>query len=456
MSVSSPIFKKLFLFILIMAIILPGFSVLSATTTQQEREQLEVELSQLEELISQYEKDISKTESEKKTLQNEIYILKQKIKMLNTQISQSNAMIKDLGYQIEDTESSIEQTSLKIDDSKLKLSNILQQIYEKDRKSLLEIFLGEAEISDFFEDLTALEALDTKSKELLREIKDLKVSLEGQKISLDDEKGELETLVKSKTYQKQQSETVQKEKDSYLELTEAEYQKQLETKKAAEAKAAQIRARIFELIGIPEAPTFGEALEIAKYVESITGIRPAFLLAVLTQESNIGKNVGQCYIKNTTTGSGVVISTGKSISNVMSPNRDVPAFLEITTALGRDPYYTPVSCPMSYGWGGAMGPAQFIPSTWKLYRDRVKKITGRTADPWFIKDAFLAAALYLTDYGAAKKDYNSEFNAALSYFAGPSWSKSSYKSVYKRDYGYPVMKIAEGYEADIAELEGTQ
>ncbi len=456
MSVFSPIFKKLFLFILITAIILPGFSVLSAPTTQQEREQLEVELSQLEELISQYEEDISKTESEKKTLQSEIYILKQKIKMLNTQISQSNAMIKDLGYQIEDTESSIEQTSLNIDDSKLKLSNILQQIYEKDRKSLLEIFLGEAEISDFFEDLTALEALDTKSKDLLSEIKDLKVSLEGQKTSLDEEKGELETLVKSKTYQKQQSETVQKEKDSYLELTEAEYQKQLETKKAAEEKAAQIRARIFELIGIPEAPTFGEALEIAKYVESITDIRPAFLLAVLTQESNIGKNVGQCYLGDSETGSGVVISTGKSVSKVMSSGRDIPAFLEITTALGRDPYYTPVSCPMSYGWGGAMGPAQFIPSTWKLYRDRVKEITGRTADPWFIKDAFLAAALYLTDYGAAKKDYNSEFNAALSYFAGPSWSKSSYKSVYKRDYGYPVMEIAEGYEADIAELEGTQ
>ena len=455
MSVFSPIFKKSLLFILIAAIILPGFSALSATS-QEEREQLEVELVQLEELISQYEKDISKTESEKKTLQNEIYILRQKINMLNTQISQSNAMIKDLSYQIKDTEDSIEQTSLNIYDSKSRLSNILQQIYEKDRKSLLEIFLGEAEISDFFEDLTALEALDTKSKDLLSEIKDLKVSLEGQKTSLDEEKGELETLVKSKTYQKQQSETNQKEKDSYLKLTETEYQKQLETKKAAEEKASQIRARIFELIGIPEAPTFGEALEIAKYVESITGIRPAFLLAVLTQESNIGKNVGQCYIKNTTTGSGVVISTGKSISNVMSPSRDVPAFLEITTALGRDPYYTPVSCPMSYGWGGAMGPAQFIPSTWKLYRDRVKEITGRTADPWFIKDAFLAAALYLTDYGAAKKDYNNEFNAALSYFAGPSWYKSSYKNVYKRDYGYPVMKIADGYEADIAELERSQ
>ncbi|GAH47901.1 unnamed protein product, partial [marine sediment metagenome] len=61
----------------------------------------------------------------------------------------------------------------------------------------------------------------------------------------------------------------------------------------SEITAAEIRARIFELIGVPKAPTFGEALDIAKYVEGITGARPAFLLAILQQESAIGKNVGQ-------------------------------------------------------------------------------------------------------------------------------------------------------------------
>jgi len=104
---------------------------------------------------------------------------------------------------------------------------------------------------------------------------------------------------------------------------------------------------------------------------------------------------------------------------------------------------------MSYGWGGAMGPAQFIPSTWVLYRGKVKEIIGKAADPWNIKDAFLAAALYLKDYGAAKQTYDSEFNAVLSYFAGPSWYKSYYSNVYRKDYGYPVMGLVSGYEKDI-------
>jgi membrane-bound lytic murein transglycosylase B len=277
--------------------------------------------------------------------------------------------------------------------------------------------------------------------------------LEDQKEDLDEEKEDLENMVEIQTVQKQQNAQTKEEQEHYLEITEQEYQKYLAEKQEVDQKASEIRARIFELIGVPEAPTFGEAYEIAKHVETITGVRPAFLLAVLTQESNIGKNVGQCYLKNSQTGAGETIRTGRILSRVMKPTRDVQPFLIITKELGRDPYYTPVSCPMSYGWGGAMGPAQFIPSTWMIYRDRLKDIMGKPADPWNIKDSFLASALYLSDYGAAKQTYNGEFNAALSYFAGPSWYKSRYADVYRRDYGYPVMAITKAYESDIAKIK---
>jgi len=102
---------------------------------------------------------------------------------------------------------------------------------------------------------------------------------------------------------------------------------------------------------------------------------------------------------------------------------------------------------MSYGYGGAMGPAQFIPTTWMLYRDKVKGITGKTADPWNIKDAFLAAALYLADYGATKQTYNAEWKAAMIYSSGST--NLSY-----RFYGDSVMKITAEYEEDIKEIEG--
>lgn len=439
--------KKSFILFLCLSLFFPfiTFSPVFAGPSE-ERTALEQELKELEALIAQYDSDIKKTEAEKKNLANQISVLKKKIGQLNLQISQSNLMIKDLSLQVQDTQGSISQTTLKIEESKIQLAQILQTIYEENQKPLIEILFAEENLSGFFENLMSLETVNLRNKELLDTIKTLKVSLEGQKESLEDEKSELESVVKLKTLQKKESETIQKQTDSYLKLTEAEYQDQLQKKQTAQKKAAEIKARIFELIGVPKAPTFGEAYEIAKYVGSITGVRPALLLAVLTQESSLGKNVGQCYVKNFQTGSGVN-SSGKSIASIMKPTRDITPFLAITKDLGRDPSETPVSCPMSYGYGGAMGPAQFIPSTWVLYQNQVRNVTGSAPNPWDIRDAFLGAGFYLAKYGATSKTDEGEWRAAMIYFAGTV-------NVKYRFYGDSVLKIAKGYADDIAALEG--
>ena len=73
-----------------------------------------------------------------------------------------------------------------------------------------------------------------------------------------------------------------------------------------------------------------------------------------------------------------------------------------------------------YGWGGAMGPAQFIASTWNLFTDRLKTLLGQTADPWGIKDFFTAAGLYLGDLGATAQTSAKESAAASKYYGGSS------------------------------------
>jgi peptidoglycan hydrolase CwlO-like protein len=447
--------RFLFSLIVSLALIAGGFSVFSqsnSTDPAQEKASLEAELKALEDQIAQYDQDITKTAQQKNTLQNQIATLKAKINKLNLQIQQGNVMIKDLGIQITDTENSINQTSLKIDDNKVKLSNILQTIYEEDQKSTSEILLSGKTLSDFFDNLMALEALNSEKQDLLKEIKNLKLELESQKNALGSEKIDLENVVKIQTIQKQQNETNQKNQQYLLGLTEAQYQQSLKNKEEAQKKAAEIRSRIFELIGVSNAPNFGQAYDIAKYVSQATGIRPAFLLAMLTQESNLGKNVGQCYIKDVKTGEGVYIKTGASAPKTMNP-AEIPSFLSIIGAINQgrglsmDSYQTPVSCVMynngkPYGWGGAMGPSQFIPSTWLKYDDKIQVITGKTPSPWDITDAFLATGLYLKDLGGAIN----EFDAAMHYFSGSSWAK------WEEFYGNSVLSIAKGYEDDIAEL----
>jgi membrane-bound lytic murein transglycosylase B len=169
----------------------------------------------------------------------------------------------------------------------------------------------------------------------------------------------------------------------------------------------------------------------------------AFLLAILTQESNLGKNVGTCNRPGD--------PPEKSWKVVMKPTRDQEPFKTITSELGRDPDITPVSCPMKnkdgsqMGWGGAMGPAQFIPSTWMGYRARVAAITGKAADPWDIRDAFVAAALLLKSNGA-DETRDGQWKAAMRYFSGGTNTRY-------RFYGDNVLATTAKYEQDIKDLK---
>ncbi len=403
--------------------------------------------------------DLTKTAAQKKTLSNQVSALKQKVSGLKAQIKHGNILIKCLAIQIDETKSSINKTSLQIQESKDQISNVLRAINEGDQKSSVEILLA-GNLSDFFNNVVYLQGINDKLGQLLKHTQGLEVYLQSQKNKMDDEKTQTEKVVKVQTLQKQESEYTKTQQESTLKLTEVQYQEQLKQQQDVQKRAATIRARIFDILGVSQAPTFGQAYEIAKYAFSVTGIRPALLLAILTQESNLGKNVGQCYLKNPSTGDGVSIKTGAFSPKTMNP-RDIPYFLQLITeinqskGLDRNPYTTPVSCVMyqsgkPFGWGGAMGPGQFIASTWNKmgYGAKVSQVTGKTGDPWDIKDAFLAAGFYLKDSGGSTK--SGEFNAVMRYFSGSSWSK------WEEFYGRSVLSIAAGYEDDIAALSAGQ
>ena len=98
-----------------------------------------------------------------------------------------------------------------------------------------------------------------------------------------------------------------------------------------------------------------------------------------------------------------------------------------------------------------MGPAQFIPSTWKAYRDELSNILGKPADPWNVSDSFLASAVYLVDLGANRDLYGAEWCAAVSYFSGNCSSRNQIRYEF---YGDNVMAITRRYEQDIQALKG--
>jgi membrane-bound lytic murein transglycosylase B len=226
---------------------------------------------------------------------------------------------------------------------------------------------------------------------------------------------------------------------------EAAYNKLIQGK---ELKIAQISAQLFNLRDADGIP-FGQALNYANIASQKTGVRPALILAILTQETNLGKNLGACYLRDYSTGDGVSVKSGQFKARTMSPTRDVNPFLEITRNLGLNPQAQKVSCwiPMyskgkAAGWGGAMGPSQFIPSTWNLFTKRIQKaLNVPLANPWNPEHAILATSLYMSDLGAGTQTYSDEKNAACRYYSGKKCSAGTGAS-----YGAQVMAKAQNIQ----------
>ena len=392
----------------------------------EKRKTLEMELVQYEKQIDEYEQTITNLKKQGKSLKSEIDKLNAKIAQLNIQIKAVGLNIKKLDEEIGKTQEKISVTEKDIDFNKGALSNVLQNMYENEKKGLLEVVLANSQLSDFFGYLNNLMAIQENLKLTLLQIVELHGRLIDEKEVLALERADAQTLKEYRDSQKINIQETQKEKGDLLKVTknkESEYQKVLvETKKTA----AEIRKQIFKLLGGGEL-SFEEAYDLAKFAEKATGVRAALILAVLDRESALGRNVGRC---------------GYKIA--MHPTRDLPKFLIIVNKLGINPDSVMVSCPISSdgAYGGAMGPAQFIPSTWMLYKDKIAEITGSNPpNPWKNTDAFVGTALYLRDAGAA----NSEKIAAAKYYCGVKWNRYVCTNVYAKK----VVDQANRFQDDI-------
>jgi membrane-bound lytic murein transglycosylase B len=418
-------------------------SSLAAQPSQEERVQLQRELETLEQQISDYEATVTAYKKQGATLKSEINSLNAKIEKLGLQIKVINLSLSRLNTEISENQSQIKTTQEKLEFNRSAIGAALQSMYESEQESLVTVLLQNPNLSDFFSDINNLLAVQDSLTATVHKITELKEELLDEQEALVAKKADATAIKKLQDLQKQQVSLTKAEKDQLLRETkgsELTYQEKL---KQTRESAAKIRNRIFELLGGGEM-TFEQAYEFAKFAENATGVPAAFLLAVLDRESSLGKNVGRCSY-----------TTAMAPGPPKSRRDDVTPFLKITAELGLDPATTLVSCAIAVdgAYGGAMGPAQFIPTTWMLYRDRIASITGSNPpSPWRNSDAFVGTALYLKDaLGACSGAYasgNARIKcAAARYYAGGNWSK------FLSSYGSATLTRMQQFEDDIAVLD---
>lgn len=399
-----------------------------------ERAALEAQLQQLQGQIDQYQNQIASYKSQGKSLSGQISVLNAKISSLNLQIQATNLTIRQLDQQISDTQTQITATQADIVSKQAAIGELMKNLYETDQTSLVEMFLANPRLSDFWDETQNISLLQDNLRLAVQQITDLQNQLQDQEQQFEASKSDAATAQAYAQSQASEVSATKSQKTQLLTETKGQESKYQALLVQTQATAAQIRSRIFQLLGGGQL-TFGQAYQFAQVASNATGIDPAFILAILDRESALGQNVGQC-----------------SYKTAMSPSQK-PTFLAITGALGINPDEMMVSCPNADGvYGGAMGPAQFEPSTWELYANAVSKITGNNPpSPWSDADAFVATGLYLKDAmvgckSVYSKTIDQERCTAAKYYAGGRWKG------YLWTYGEAVVEQAQGFDSDIQTL----
>lgn len=430
-----------FVFVLAASLIF-GFNFARAQEQESSsrRAELESQISAIESEVASLDKELVQIRGQKESLKNEIA-------RIDNEIKRSELNIRGLSLSVKQNESnialrlaSIQEAEFKMAKQKKSLSEYMRAIYKRDDFSLIEALLVRNNLGEFFQELSALENVQGDINQSLDNLQALKEKLQKEKEDLEDKREELLSLRALAQTQKQNVEIQKNAKSKILKTTqgqEANYQKIIQAKKQ---DIAAIRSQIqyLEKAGV----TAEDAVKYGVLAANRAGIRPAFLLGLLEVET--GRRFEEGVITaGRYTGNGnwrtdlyqCFIDLGKRTT----AEKQKEAFLSITSKLGYNPDDMPVSRKPSYGCGGAMGPAQFLPSTWLLFEDRVADLTGHNpSDPWKINDAFTAAAIYLADAGATKKTKDAELRAAKAYISGSPNCTKYICNFYSRE----VLRIA--------------
>ena len=410
---------------------------------QQENEDVcRKRLADIEKEIKKLEGNIQEENKNQESLSGEITKLNGEIQKTAGDIQKKSNLISTIKKEINLKEQSLAQLNEKLRREKESLKKILRKRNELDGFTIFEMILSTKKVSAFYEDAADFSYVQRSLSDSFDEINTLKRDIHGEKISLESKRKEEDNERYALTLEKGKIESQKKDRDVALSLSESKEAGLAELKKLREQEIAKIRSALIKFQGsgvTSRSISFGEAYDYAKQAEQKTGVRAAFIMAIMQQETAFGNNVGGCYLtqkpENPIGGvykaNGIYIKSGNPSKKNMIPSH-YDAFLRITSSLGLDWKKTPISCALIrsdgslFGHGGAMGYTQFIPGTWELVNKRVQSYLGvAVANPWNPQHAVMATGVFLQDKGAASQTYTAEYNAACRYYGQCSTYASS-------------------------------
>jgi hypothetical protein len=330
------------------------YAEMSEAQIQEQEAKWRAELEATEKEIAQWETVLKTTKQGTASLERDASVLQAKINEAKAFIKKRQIQIEQLTHDIGLKTKTIAELDAKINRGKESLSAILKSTNELDSYSLAEVALSNKNLSEFFEDIDNYDSIQKSLEDQFMEIRELQAKTDSERQELDRKRiAEVDTKAKVEA-DKKKVELDEKEKQRLININKTQEKTYAQVIAEKEKKAAQIRAALFALRDTEGIP-FGDALKYANLASNKTGVRAALILAILTQESDLGKNQGSCLVNNIDTGDGAGKNTGTLFEQVMKAPRDTVPFKDITDRLGKDWKMTPVSCPPGTKWSKSRG-----------------------------------------------------------------------------------------------------
>lgn len=452
--------KKYIAFILLFSFVFP-VSMFAETDTER-RERLESTLKKVEQQIIQQRILVDEKRGERQSLERDLTIIDGEIRKAQLGIQVRSTAIAKLSNQITDKEDVILILNERLDKQRKSLAELIRKTRSSYDFSLVEVMLSNETISGFFSEVDKVNSIKRSLNSSLSILQEIRVDTKIQKTTLEGKQIGEARMRSTQELEKKNIQTQESRKEHILSVTRGEEVAYQELLVSQQKTASQLKAQLFQLLGGGGPIPFPAAVAYAQVAEQLTGTPASLILAILEQESHFGANIGGCTMSD--------VSVGRY---VMHPTRDKPPFLAIAQHLGFNPDTQQVSCPLirrdgtRLGWGGAMGPSQFIPSTWVAYggfvkdsagnfsysksRDTIRSLLRKNtpSSPFINQDAFLATALLLRDNGSTGA-FAADRRAALRYYAG--WAGASRPE--NSFYGDQVMQRKARFVRDIRILAG--
>lgn len=391
-----------------------------AQESVQKKAELERQIGQLEQEANELDNQLQSVQAETRSLASEKKTLDTEIRRREVEIKRLTLVLKKTAAEIAERILGIDALAKKIGRSRRAIAAGLFSLYTYDHYNPLTMILGYGRISEFFSSVESLTRVQATIQATLDDFKENRELLAKEKEELEEYREEQRGLHSLQEVERRFLAQKKKEKEELLRLTkgkEALFQQLLKSKKR---DLATLKTQLFylEKTGV----TAEDAIKFAELAARRAGIRPAFLLALLEVETgkqfedgviSVGTNLGTGHWKRD------LYDCYRNIGRRSAAESEKKAFFKITGALNLDPDKMPVSRRPSYGCGGAMGPAQFLPTTWLRFESRVAELTGHNPpNPWSVEDAFTASALFLADSGAKSQTVAGESRAARTYLSG--------------------------------------